>query len=380
MACKGRIGAYRKEDRVELPPELQRRLVDAAATRYGDCQKLAQALGVPKSSVHYYRVVRLTMPISLLERMLEAAGDAELEERVREQANTKDRTWANAYAAGIYRDQCRQRVNLPTLDELERDDDLRRKAASIVSYVMAEGSIWVRDDKWGEGVVNITFADHEHDLYEHFRSLCLDVFRYDVGPPQEPGNNARAIRGFIYSRFVAEWLVANGVVTGEKSAQEMHIPEWVMRSDDCFTWVAAIQPWCDSEGCVRPSPSNGSPTFSLSQSRHTDLDFHVIPHRLSWRGRSRCMSGVMLRETTVFDVPVVVYCCAFSRSEVLEDIRVLLANLGLRPKLRLSQLYLKDDGFWSCAWSLYFPSKIAKEMTRLRLITQERKARAMDGH
>jgi hypothetical protein len=379
MARKGRIGAYRKEDRVELPPELQRRLVDSAAARYGDCQKLAKALGVPKSSVHYYRAARLTMPTSLLERMLEAAGDAELEERVREQGRTKDRTWANAYACSIFREQCRQRVNLPTLEELRRDGELRRKAASIISYVMAEGSIWIRDDKWGEGIVNITFADHEHDLYNHFRTLCLDVFRYDIGAPQKPGNDARAIRGFIYSRFVAEWLMVNGVPSGDKSSQEVRLPSWVTGSDDSQTWISSLQPWCDGEGSVSKWPGSRNPSFSLSQARHTDIDFHVMTCDHGCTIPSRSLRGVRLRRGIVYEMPLLCYCSAFSRSEILEDIRTLFLRLGLRHRLSLDCLYLKDDGYCSCVWRLYFASPYAKEMTGLGLVTQRRKVRALVG-
>ena len=244
----GRRGAYRKEDRVGLPGELQRELVDKAAARHGNCQELAKALGIPKSSVHYYRTGRLTLPTSVLDRMLEEAGDDGLERRVREAARDLDRTWANYYSSSIMREMYRQKVRLPTLEELQRDDELRRKAAAIVSYVMAEGSIWIKKNRFDEGIVNITLADHETDLYDHFRGLCRDVFDYDIGPPQPPGNGAKAIRGFIYSRFIAEWLLTQGVPEGEKSCHAQEAPYMGRIIRDHLTWIAALQPCCDGEG------------------------------------------------------------------------------------------------------------------------------------
>ena len=148
MAGRGTRGAYRKEDRVSLPPELQKELVEKAATKYGNCQELSKHLNIPKSSVHYYLVGRLTIPVSVLDEMVKVADDNDLERRIRERGITKDRTWANELAISVYREMCREKLRLPTRDELEKDDDLRRKAAAIVSYVLAEGSVWLQKEKW----------------------------------------------------------------------------------------------------------------------------------------------------------------------------------------------------------------------------------------
>lgn len=216
----GTRGAYRKEGRVQLPKELQRELVEKAAQRAGGCQELARVLNIPKSSVPYYLVGRLTMPRSVLENMLEVSNDEDLTACLTSRGVERDRTWANQYAQSVYRDQLISDLKLPAGDELEKDDVLRRKAAAIVSYVMVEGSTWMQAKEWGKLAVNITFAANETDLYGHFRSLIKDVFSYEMGPPQRPGNWARAIRGLVYSRFIAEWLFENGVPVGEKSSTD----------------------------------------------------------------------------------------------------------------------------------------------------------------
>jgi hypothetical protein len=313
------------------------------------------------------------MPTSILEKMLAVAADADLENMIRSRGIVKDRAWANEYAQDIYREMCRERLRLPTRDDLVNDDALRRKAAAIVSYVLAEGSIWLQRPEWGEHAANITFAEHETDLYEHFRSLCRDVFNYDIGPPQPPGNGAVAIRGFIYSRFVAEWLVENGVPVGDKSANSTHLPCWVMQSDDPETWISALQPWCDGEGHVHVSRGPGSPAFSISQSRHTDLDFETLPHKLGWRGRARGISPGVFRVAEVYGMPAMDYCMALFRSEVFDDVRKLFVRLGFSPRLRLHSMYLKEDGFWSCAWILYFPSAEAARFLGPGIVTQRRK-------
>ncbi|OGS56123.1 MAG: hypothetical protein A3K60_01130 [Euryarchaeota archaeon RBG_19FT_COMBO_56_21] len=377
MTNRGTRGAYRKEDRVSLPPELQKELVEKAAAKYGNCQELAKHLNIPKSSVHYYRIGRLTIPVSLLERMLEIAGDIDLEKCIKEKAVEKDRTWANEYAISIYREICREKLRLPTREDLESNDELRRKAATIVSYVLAEGSVWLQKAKWGECAVNITFADHETDLYEHFRALCFDVFLYEIGPPQKPGNGTAAIRGFIYSRFIAEWLIEHGVHPGDKAARELHLPAWIMKSGDPLTWSAALQPWCDGEGHVEGSSQGRPMRFTMLQARHTDLDCESVPRHLICGDSRRSISAGYLKDHQVHGVPILGYCWAFSRSEVLGDVADLFKKLGFHPRVRVASLFLKNNGFWSCQWSLAIPSYETRHMTQLGIITQQRKKGAI---
>ena len=368
----GRRGAYRKEERVGLPKELQMELVEKAAARHGNCQELAKWLGVPKSSVHYYRTGRLTLPASVLERMLEDAGDDGLERRVREAARDLDRTWANYYSSGIMREMYRQRVRLPTVEELERDDDLRRKAAAVVSYVMAEGSIWTKRNRFDEGIVNITFAEHETDLYDHFRRLCMDVFDYDIGPPQLPGNGTKAIRGFIYSRFVAEWLEDKGVARGDKSACAMRIPSWVSETTDIGTMRSALQPWLDGEGSVSQSNRRSPPSFSLSQSRHTDLDEGDLTSDYM-HPKFRYVPRGTLAPISLRGLPAIEYCERFCRSEVMDDVMTLLKRVGFKSTITLSRLYLKGDGRWSGVWTIRMGPSEATRLPKAGLVTQARK-------
>lgn len=373
---RGTRGAYRKEDRVALPPELQMELIDKAAARYGNCQELAKHLEIPKSSVHYYRIGRLTIPESLLERMLDIANDDDIRERVTNRKITKDRTWANEYAVSVYREMCRDKVRLPTRLELEANDELRRKAAAIVSYVLAEGSVWLQKKRWGECAVNITLGAHETDLYDHFRSLCIDVFGYDMGTAQLPGNGAIAIRGFIYSRFIAEWLIENGVLPGDKSSRDLHLPEWVMHSEDELTLVSALQPWCDGEGHVQRSATSRITGFSIAQSRHSDLDVGIIPIGIA-SAVGRAISIGKMKDLETFGVPLIDYCSTLFRSSVIDDVGYLFQRLGFDPHTRLSALRYKDDGSWSCIWVVRFGTSDTIRMMQMRLITQDRKRRWM---
>jgi len=378
MGPRGTRGAYRKEERAKLPPQLQKELVEKAAARHGNCQELAKALEIPKSSVHYYRIGRLTIPVSLVESMLREAADPDLERRVRGAIETRDRTWANYYSSGIMREMYRQKVRLPTRDQLEKNDDLRRKAAAIISYVMAEGSVWMQKEKWGEASANITFAEHETDLYEHFRGLVLDVFDYDIGPPQPPGNGALAIRGFIYSRFVAEWLADNCVPHGEKSAQSFGLPYWVKNSTDPGTWSSALQPWCDGEGCVMVSRGGRLLGFVVVQSKHTDLDLDLLPASII-NGPNRNAPVGALRKHGVFGIPVADYLKMCCRSQILDEVQCLFNRIGVNPRKRIFSLHLKNDGFWSCIWGLHFTREETMILLQQGLVIQSRKIRRIEA-
>ncbi len=374
--ARGTRGAYRKEDRVALPADLQKELVEKAAAKFGNCQELAKYLGIPKSSVHYYRIGRLTMPVSILEKMLTIAGDQDLRKRVSERGIEKDRSWATEHAQDVFREMCRDRVRLPTTADLDANPELRRMAASVISYILAEGSVWMQKREFGELAANITFANHERDLYDHFRALCLSVFHYDIGVPQLPGNGAAALRGFVYSRFVAEWLVENGVPPGDKAMNPTHLPKWVISSDDPLTWIAALQPWCDGEGYVTSDFGKGR-GFSLSQSCHTDLDLHTLTRELAWRENKRVIGRTALRHHSLFGIPALSFCSAAYKSEVFLDVLDLFEQLDYHPGLQIASLYLKDDGFWSCNWKMTISPREADRLVPMRLVTQDRKRRAL---
>lgn len=363
---------------MQLPPELQKELVEKAAARYGNCQELAKHLNIPKSSVHYYRIGRLTMPVSVLQEMLRIANDDGLRGRIESKGVTKDRSWSTEYAQDIFREMCREKVTLPTKEDLNSNDELRRKAAAVVSYVLAEGSVWLQKEKFGEHAVNITFADHEEDLYEHFRTLCRDVFAYDIGPAQMPGNGAHAIRGFIYSRFIAEWFAENGVLPGDKSSHDLKMPSWILDSCDPETWIAALQPWCDGEGSVNACKTSSTKSFSISQSRHSDLDVGLLDKRQAC-SRGKSISRGSLARMEVHGIGVIDYCETAHRSVVFDDVYRLFLRLGFRPRLCLAQLRFKDDGFWSCVWKMSFNTYESKKLLELDLVTQRAKKRALKG-
>ena len=376
---RGTRGAYRKEDRVALPKELQMELVEKAAAKYGNCQELAKRLNIPKSSVHYYRIGRLTLPLSVLESLLRIAGDEDLSNRIQEKGVEKDRSWATEHAQDVFREMCRDKLRLPTREQLDNDGELRAKAATIVSYVLAEGSVWMQKKRFGEHAVNITFGGHENDLYDHFRSLCREVFLYDIGPPQLPGNGADAIRGFIYSRFIAEWMIENGVPPGDKAMNATHLPRWVMSSLDPRTWVAAVQPWCDGEGSLIGRQSQFGAGFSIAQSRHTDLDFHSMSCDLATDRRRRAINRETLKSKELFGVPALDYCGALFRSDVFDDVLELLKRLGFHPTMRISSLHLRNDGFWSCNWTISIMRDEAAKLVPMRLVIQSRKRNALES-
>ncbi len=209
------------------------------------------------------------------------------------------------------------------------------------------------------------------------RSLCRDVFKYDIGPPQPPGNGAKAISGFIYSRFVAEWLVENGVPEGEKSAKPVHLPGWVVGSDDRMTLCAAVQPWFDGEGSVTESCNSDWHAISMSQSRHTDLDFNSLPRHLCSRGAGRVLSIGTARGTEVYGIPVTAYCGMASRSEIFDDVAGMLRRLGYRPRMRMSCLRLNDSGFWSCIWQITISAVETRRLVSDGIVTQQRKREAI---
>ncbi len=106
-------GAYRKEDRVGLPTQLQRELVERAAMGAGSCKALAGLLGRAQvlGALLHDRAAD-DSGVTDGEDAGEAVHDADLERRVRRSSVLKDRTWANTTRQD-HREMCRRRVRCP---------------------------------------------------------------------------------------------------------------------------------------------------------------------------------------------------------------------------------------------------------------------------
>ncbi len=223
------------------------------------------------------------------------------------------------------------------------EDNLRRKAAALISYVVAEGSVWIKRNRYDEWIVNTAFADHEEDMYDHFRGSCRDVFNHDIGPCQAPGNGAQAIRGFVYSTLIAQWLVGNGVPIGEELSQEVHLPEWVMQTNHLHATECGLQPGCDEEGSVVCLNAK-RPGLAVCQSRHTDSNFELALAVIDGTLR-RDFSKRDAKRGTIEGTELYSLCRAMYRSEILEDVAVLFRRHGFRAYTDLGVMRLKEDGF-----------------------------------
>jgi hypothetical protein len=150
-----------------------------------------------------------------------------------------------------------------------------------------------------------------------------------------------------------------------------------MKSNDEKTLIAALQPWCDGEGSVASSPIGTPIGFSIAQSRHTDLDVTQVPSKLI-HAADKGIGNKQMAQITVFGIRVQEYLSAICRSEILGDLRTLFGRLGMSPTMRISRLRLKEDGFWSCIWSLRFGSRDTREIMKHNLVRQEKKRRALE--
>jgi len=146
-----------------------------------------------------------------------------------------------------------------------------------------------------------------------------------------------------------------------------------MESQDEDTLISALQPWCDGEGCVRVPPFGHRPLFSLTQSRHTDIDFNAVPYAPRDGRCDRTFSVGDLRHMTILGMSALDYLALGCRSEIFDDVMTLFHKLGFKPKNRVQCIHLKDDGFWSVLWIICFSAFETEKLVSMGLITQGRK-------
>jgi hypothetical protein len=66
---------------------------------------------------------------------------------------------------------------------------------------------------------------------------------------------------------------------------------------------------------------------------------------------------------TVGGTNLIDYCQNHTRSEILDDVVELFERIGFHPTTHIRGLYLKNDGFWSCIWTVALG---AEDTLRLR--------------
>lgn len=150
------------------------------------------------------------------------------------------------------------------------------------------------------------------------------------------------------------------------------MPKWVTDSDDEKTLIAALQPWFDGEGYV-PTRARQSVGFILAQAKHTDIDCGILPAKFV-QGRSAAwICGRSIDNVSVLGIPLRDYCGTLFRCRVLDEACLLSKRIGLKPRLRLASMRLKNDGFWSAIWVASYGSCDTKKMIRMGVLTQQRK-------
>jgi hypothetical protein len=166
------------------------------------------------------------------------------------------------------------------------------------------------------------------------------------------------------------------VLPGDKSDRDLHLPKWIIESEDPATWISALQPWCDGEGHVIKGATGVPQGFSMLQARHTDLDYEEVSSMLTCKDHRRTIAAGHLRGHVVHGIPVLQYCGALYRSEILMDVAKLFRKLGFHPRTEVARLFLKNDGLWSCHWSLKIPSHEVTRMATMGIIIQDQKRAA----
>lgn len=113
----------------------------------------------------------------------------------------------------------------------------------------------------------------------------------------------------------------------------------------------------------------------IAQSRHSDIDVCTLP--LAYvRNNSRSISIGDLAHLQIYGLPLPMFIHAFYRGKILDDVTELFRRLGFGPKPTLSQIRYKNDGYWSCIWTIRFGKKDTNELVRRRIIIQLRKVAA----
>jgi hypothetical protein len=126
----------------------------------------------------------------------------------------------------------RKKVNLPT-------DSAR--LAEFMGIMMGDGGI---NNEWQATITMNAVSDKVYANYIH--DLCLDIF--GIAPAIRQRKTRQALVISLSSTTIVDLLVSRGLCRGNKLAQGLSIPKWILA--DRNYRLACVRGLVDTDGCL----------------------------------------------------------------------------------------------------------------------------------
>ncbi len=132
--------------------------------------------------------------------------------------------------------------------------ETNKKLASLLGHILGDGCIKSKEE-------NVYYTNKSKELIEEVKIIIKELFGIDA---KENFNREREFYELYPPKIVAKFLVLCGFPKGEKTKQELYIPDWVKNGSDEIK-SAFIRSLFDDDSSVINSKRNCVISFGLNK-------------------------------------------------------------------------------------------------------------------
>lgn len=349
-----RAGQRFVEDRVDCNATT---LIDSARSRAAlSYSKLANLVGVSKTTLLWYKGSKALMPMSVYEKLIGLGGkgfiygtrDAFWGQRIGgRKSSTKRPKLTSEQAKLMAKRSVQSRITrISQRAEFLAEQLVRSKTALSAEFVAR---------MLGDGSVRLDPTYNASEYSNHVRMRMLVKSLFDFTPKiREMGSYYR----ITLRRISGHFLKALRVPFGPKSVTNPSFPEFITSASNSETKVSALRGLFDDEGHV----SKGSVEVGLA----VRIGDGKLARRFKQIFGDRRSVGARIVSTSFPEIKPI-------PSKLLTDASKILYELGIHNGLRCTH-YCINQGSVSAAWKILISNKKdLKKVLRLGLITEPAK-------
>lgn len=255
------LSKYKNNDRVIFPKGEQRNFLNKALKKsFLTWEQLSKFIGINSRLLRYYRNEDYSLSVKLLKKIIEIS-DIKYPKNIK----IESQYWTNSHNAKLGGLSLIKKYGKIPINEEERKEKwqnwwksegrynnliIKRKEINnpIESEDLAElCGILIGDGGITQYQISVTLnSDTDKKYSRYVFNLFKKIFK--IEPHIYKKKNNLAINVVLSSINAIEFLKKKGIKQGNKLAQNLSVPEWIMKSREFK--IACIRGMVDTDGCV----------------------------------------------------------------------------------------------------------------------------------
>ncbi|MBR9700324.1 hypothetical protein GOV11_00475 [Candidatus Woesearchaeota archaeon] len=246
------------------------------------------------------------------------------------------------------------------LDELTTTE--KEDFAEILGYFYGDGSLSKsKNSNQGDFTCGLTLAENEKDLVTRVCSITQKIFRFTP--------KVKKFKGYYFMKFrrsFGNYLDVFGYPVGKKSMLNPHFPTDFLDTDG--KKISFVRGFMNAEASVYKSISvHQSVRIYVSDSKIRILT--PLGSKICMKGQICYLISWKKAKEVIGEMP--------KKSNMLEDLKIILDELGMKSKIYPLRIYVGHAGVTSIHFELRILKKYIKRALDLRIVSSKKKLKKL---